>query len=64
MERVLDWFTPDRRKRFYGIVVVILAVLTGHGVITSDDAAHAAEALGYLLGAGAVTLARKNINDE
>lgn len=62
MEKVADWFTPTRRKRLYRALVPVFAILTAHGLVTADDAVNVIAAAGYLLGAGAMTLADKNVN--
>lgn len=58
------WLNAERRKRLYLALVPVFAILTAHGIVTAEDAAHVIEAAGYLLGVGAVALARKNVNDE
>lgn len=64
MQRILDALTPDRRRRLYGILIAILAILTGRGLVTAEDAAQVVLALGYALGVGGLTVARKNINTQ
>lgn len=60
----MKWFTPARRKRFYLALVPTFAILTGHGLVSAQDAVNIIEATGYLLGVGAASLAAGNVNDE
>lgn len=60
----MDKFTPARRKRLYAALVPVFAILIAHGVVTAHDAAAVVESLGYILGIGAVSLARKYVDDN
>jgi hypothetical protein len=56
--------TPARRKRLYAALIPVFAILVAHGLVTAEDAGNVIESLGYLLGIGAVTVARKNVNED
>jgi hypothetical protein len=64
MEKVLAKFTPARRKALYSALIPLFAILVAHGLVTADDAASVIESLGFLLGVGAVSVARANVNDD
>lgn len=64
MDKFIDWFTPTRRKRLYAALIPLFGILVAHGLVTAEDAGNVIESLGYLLGLGAMTVARSNVNDE
>lgn len=64
MEKFTEYMTPARRKRLYAALIPVFAILVAHGLVTAEDAGSVIESLGYLLGIGAVTVARKNVNTE
>jgi hypothetical protein len=64
MEKFTEYMTPARRKRLYAALIPVFAILVAHGLVTAEDAGNVIESLGYLLGIGAVTVARKNVNED
>lgn len=63
MDKIKAALTPARRKRLYAALIPVFGILVVHGVVTARDAAAVLESLGYLLGVGAMTVARANVNE-
>ena len=68
MENILNWFTPERRKKLYKIVaagnvalVAVIALLQTLGVLTDVAANQAVQAVGAIVAALSLGLADKNV---
>lgn len=64
MDKLIAWLTPARRRRLYAALLPVFAILIAHGLVTAEDAGNVIESLGYVLGIGAVGLARKHVPTE